>query len=66
MQAKWALTRRAFLLMLMWPLTLALGLIDTLQHTLLDEPLDYRARKQATAGPGCKHFIRLKLPVRGS
>ena len=52
MQAKWALARQSFLLLLMWPLTLALGLIDTLQHTLLNEPLDYRARKLATAGLG--------------
>ena len=53
MQAKWALARRSFLLLLMWPLTLALGLVDTLQHTLLDEPQDYRARNRATAGLGC-------------
>ena len=44
------LVRRSFTLLLMWPLTLVLGLFDTLQHTILEEPLDYRARKLATLG----------------
>ena len=46
------LARRSFVLLLMWPFTLILGLLDTLQHTVLEEPHDYRARKQLQANKG--------------
>lgn len=46
------LARRSLVLLLMWPLTLILGLLDTLQHTVLEEPHDYRARKQLQAKKG--------------
>lgn len=59
------LARRSFVLLLMWPLTLILGLLDTLQHTVLEEPHDYRARKQSQANKGghllariCKYSLR--------
>ena len=50
MQSKWMLARWSLILVLVWPLTLVLGLIDTLRHTVLEEPLDYRARKLEIAG----------------
>jgi hypothetical protein len=50
------LARRSFVLLLMWPLTLILGSLDTLQHTVLEEPHDYRARKQSQAKKG-EHLL---------
>jgi hypothetical protein len=50
------LARRSFVLLLMWPLTLILGSLDTLQHTVLEEPHDYRARKQSQAEMG-EHLL---------
>ena len=50
------LARRSFVLLLMWPLTLILGSLDTLQHTVLEEPHDYRARNQSQAKMG-EHLL---------
>jgi len=66
-QAKWMLARRSFLLILMWPISLTLGLLNTLQHAVLDEPLDYRARREAPSGvlpicgPGSSPDVRRAL-----
>ena len=58
------LARQSLVLILMWPLTLVLGLIDTLQHTILEEPLDYRARKETSPGLGFStHFLALMYIV---
>lgn len=44
------LAGRSFGLLVLWPLVLIKGLVDTCMHTVFEEPLDYRARKQTAIG----------------
>lgn len=50
MQRKCTLASQAILMVIIWPASLLLGLIDMVQHTILEEPPDYRARKSSGGG----------------
>ena len=50
MQTKCTLAFTSILMLIMWPATILLGLIDTVQHTVFEEPPDYRARKSSGGG----------------
>ena len=50
MQEKCTLAFKSILMLIIWPASLLLGLIDMVQHTVCEEPLDYRAVKSAGGG----------------
>ncbi len=50
MQTKCTLAFTSILMLIIWPATILLGLIDTVQHTVFEEPPNYRARKSSGGG----------------
>ncbi|CAK0782345.1 hypothetical protein CVIRNUC_005640 [Coccomyxa viridis] len=47
---KCTLAFTSILMLIIWPATILLGLIDTVQHTVFEEPPNYRARKSSGGG----------------
>ena len=59
MQTKCTLAVTSILMVIIWPASLLLGLLDVVQHTVFEEPPDYRASKSSGGGTSVVHSIEM-------